>query len=242
MRQTLLIILIPLLLASCGGINQNTTGMPESTNIPIPTIGQDNNPSSAPIVTSNSIFTPTPDSSAKVLTDFPLAVGATWIYSADISYQASNDPSEMNTWTGVITDKIIDKQTLQDGQIVFIVQESMEPPPPTEVWRQPDLFTYTVLGNMVYKNDLKIFEWPIVDEMHWAAFTGLEYEVLVKQTGEVDTLSGIYNDCYNLVLATTPDTTTDTFCQGIGFVKHSYQHHGTRQIENLTLASFSPGE
>ncbi len=183
----------------------------------------------------------TPIPLSLVLSDFPLAVGTTWIYSAEISYQDPGDPAKFLTWTGTVTDRIINQQAIPDGNTIFKVQEDLDPAPPDAVWRHSGTFEYIVSGDGVYIRDWKVYQYPLADNIKWEASSGSGYEVVAQAEANGIT-PGRSGNCYTLITETNPDTTMDTFCQGIGFVKHLYTHHGTLQDEKFTLASFTIGQ
>ncbi len=178
-----------------------------------------------------------------IFADYPLALGATWIYSATIDYQKPNTFDQVISWRGLITDTIIDEYTTFGGNIVFTLQEDMNPPIELQgVHRQPATYAYVVSGDGIYKDGIKIYQWPLSDHVSWEAIPGLGYEMEVNFIGNIDTLYGELKGCYQFFLVTNPDSTVDTFCPGIGFVDHYYQHHGTVQIENFVLVDYRPGK
>jgi hypothetical protein len=180
--------------------------------------------------------------SSLIFTDFPLAVGAVWKYSANISYADPNDRTKLSTWTGFIIDKVVDKKTRSGGTIVFVVQEDIEPKPPQAVWRQSNTFEYIVSDNEVFKDNMKIYQWPLENNMQWKISSDFEYNVVVQAVEEVHTPYGNLEDCYTFLIRTLPDASVETFCPGIGFVMHSYSHHGESQDEKWILSSFTPGQ
>jgi hypothetical protein len=218
-------VLVMVVLSACVGTGPNaqvTTSTVEPSSTPLP--------SQTPVLAS------------PILADFPLAVGTIWEYSAEITYQDPNDYMKLLAWTGTVTDRVIDERVGSGGSIVFTVQEDLEPEPPEQVWRRSGTFEYTLSGDGVFKGSMKIYQVPLQSVQSWQAFEGTGYETLVQRVGEVVTPYGGLDDCYTFTLDTNPDTTMDTFCMGIGFVKHSYRHHGTPQNEEFELVSFTLGQ
>jgi len=230
MRRLIIPLLLLLLLSAC--IGRQPIPVPASLSTVTPTLAP------SPAAPSS----PSPVSLSQILVDFPLAVGATWEYSAEITYEDPNAPAKLLTWTGLVVDRVLEKRTEADGRIVFTVQEDMNPVPPEGVWRKPGTFEYTVSGDGVYKKTMKVYQYPLQDMLSWPAFGDPGYEVTVQVLGEVYTPYGTFDSCYRLILATNPDTTVDTFCAGMGFVEHSYSHHGTPQEEKFVLTAFTLGQ
>jgi hypothetical protein len=168
-------------------------------------------------------------------------MGAVWKYNAVISYADANDNTKLIQWTGIITDRVI-KKAETGGKTVYTVQKDMEPAPPGGVWRQPGPFEYTVSGNEIFKDSIKIYQYPLGDNQSWQASPDTIYKVTSQHVGEVDTPYGKLNNCYTLTYATNPDTTVETFCPGTGIVRHTYEHHGSSQSEKFELFSFTPGK
>jgi len=243
MRHFLLFLLVAVMLSACTGMSTAT-----ATLAPLQPVTQETTATVTPTKMPSPMPYLTPVPPSLILADFPLAIGATWVYSAKISYTDSNDYTKLLTWAGSITDKVIDKTITDDGKIIFTVQEDLRPIPPQNVWRQARMFMYTVKENGVFEGEMnvdriKVYQWPIENSSSWQAFTDYpEYETWVEHSPEIDTPYKNFNDCYTFTLITRPDTTQDTFCPGIGFVRHLYSHHGTTQDEDFELTSFTPGQ
>lgn len=233
-RWVVIFIFVAFTLSACVTSNPTTDVLPSSTAFQFPTGTQKS--------ASKVIPSETPSPNSQIFADFPLVKGTIWKYSAEISYQDPNDYSKLVTWTGLIIDKVIDKKITPDGKIIFIVQEDFEPLPPKDVWRQPRTFEYMVSGNSVFEGSMKIYQWPLEDNMKWKTFSDFEYEMIAQHVGEVNTPFRKLNNCFVFIIATNPDTSMETFCTGIGFVKHSYRHHGTPQNEKFVLSAFTLGQ
>ena len=177
-----------------------------------------------------------------ILADFPLAMGATWTYAAEITYQDPADPSKSAVWKGTVTDKVIDRKITPEGRIVFTVQEDLEPQPPDLVWRQSGTFEYSIAGDGVFEGNMKVYQWPLEDNLMWEAFSDYGYEMFAQRVGEVATPYGKLEGCYIFGIATNPDTSMKTFCPGIGFAAFYYRHHGTTQNEDFSLSAYTPGQ
>ena len=240
MRRFVFAVFVMVILSACSEANQNIQVLPSSTIVPSPTNTQIETPIITPSETQS--ISPTAVPSSLILAEFPLAMGTTWKYSAEISYQDPNDYLKLLTWVGTVTDKIIDKKVEPDGRIVFTVEEDLQPKPPEQVWRQSRTFEYTVSGDGVFQGSMKVYQYPLEDNPTWQAFSDFGYEVIAHHIGEVVTPYGKMDNCYTFLIATNPDTSIDTFCVGIGFVEHSYRHHGTPQDEEFVISSFTLGE
>lgn len=192
--------------------------------------------------TATPVPTPTSTPSPSILSEFPLALGATWKYSAEISYQSPITYTQVATWTGVITQKVIDQKTTSDGKLIFTLQENLEPTPPEGVWRRSRTLKYTVWGDGVFEGSLKIYQWPLSDGLSWKDNPDFGYDLRAEYVGDVDTPYGKLKGCYRWQIRTNPDTSLWTFCPGIGFAEYIYQHHGTRQIEHDALMFYAAGQ
>ena len=129
-----------------------------------------------------------------------------------------------------------------DRKMVYTLQEDLKPTPPLDVWRQSRTFEFHVSGDGIFDGNMKIYQWPLSDNLSWKAFTDFEYFMNVDYVGNFETPYSELTGCYVFFIATNPDTSFDTFCPGIGFVKHSYRHHGTPQNDDYTLISYKPGQ
>jgi len=240
MRHFVSLIFILIVLSACGEMNRTTLLSPTAS------LPSTQKPSVLPTIVSSETPALTPFStlvpSSLILAEFPLEIGTIWEYEAEISYQDPNDYVELLTWTGTVTDRVLDKRAEPDGKIVFTVQEDLEPTPPQSVWRQSRMFEYTISGDGIYDGGMKVFQYPLEDNQSWQVFAGFEYEMTTQYIGKVIIPYGELDNCYNFFVVTGPDTSIKTFCTGIGFVEYFYTHHGTPQDEKFVLSSFNPGE
>jgi hypothetical protein len=228
--------------SACIASRQHTEVM-TSTNVsqsPTPT------PKAEPTVISAEMPLPlpymTPVPPTIILAEFPLAVGASWNYSAEISYMDPNDKEKLTSWTGFVIDTITEKKEAVDGSLIFSMKEELVPKPPIDVWRQPSTFEYSVSGNGVLEYGSKIYQWPLSNRLRWKWDANFGYEKEAVYQEKVDTPYGQIKGCYVIFLFTNPDISIDTFCPKIGFVEHSYKHHGTPQNEHFVLVSYTPGK
>lgn len=174
--------------------------------------------------------------------EFPLAVGATWTYAAEIAYQDPNDANQLVTWTGKVIDTVVTEQTLPDG-ILYTLQETLDPAPPEGIWRQGRTFDYRVTETGVFESgQTLLIQWPLSDGLSWQIAPDIAYFRNVTYVESVQTPYGEFKGCYQISLTTNPDSSYYVFCAGIGFVEYSYQHHGTPQIEHFLLEAFTPGQ
>ena len=195
-------------------------------------------PTETPILPAS----PTSVPPALILADFPLSLGASWKYSAEITYQGPNDYTKDVTWSGFITDEVIDQKTTPGEKIVFTLKEDLEPTPPQDVWRQSRTYEYTVSGNGIFEGKMKIYQWPLSDRLIWKSIPDFGYDMNADYVGDVETPYGTLKGCYEFRIVTNPDTSIDTFCPRVGFVNHSYMHHGTPQIEHFVLVAYKSGQ
>jgi hypothetical protein len=232
------------LLSACIASGRDTGSLPASATVPAssPAISPGGTSTIAPTAVSTLTPYPTLVPPSLILADFPLSVGARWKYSEEISYQDPKDYNKLVSWSGFIMDKVVDKKTTPDGGIVFTLQEDLQPPSPDGVWRQSGTLEYTVSGDGVFKDDRKIYQWPLSDNMSWKAFSDFGYDTVASYSESVSTPYGELKGCYTFLTVTNPDTAFDTFCPKIGFVEHSYSHHGTPQVEHFMLVSYQPGQ
>ena len=246
MQRFFIFAVLVVLLSACIATSRNTGSVPASATIPAasPEISPGASSTIAPTATPTLLPSPssTPVPSSIILADFPLSVGATWKYSAEISFQDPNDHTKLVTWSGSITDKVVDRKITSDGGIVFTLQEDLKPNPTEGVWRKSGTYEYIVSSDGIVEDGWKIYQWPLSDDLTWTTFTGLIYKTFVKSIAIVNTPYGDLKGCYTFLLQTNPDTTIDTFCPKVGFVEHSYMHHGTPQNEHYVLVSYQPGQ
>jgi hypothetical protein len=186
--------------------------------------------------------TNTPTTQESLLADLPLGLNATWVYSAEIDYENPKDPNNSGKWTGTITDRVVAMEVNADGNLVFTLQEEMEPLPPQEVWNQPLSFKYILSGNVIYRDAVRVYQWPLSNGLTWKAFENVEYFWSAAAVETVVTPYGELHGCFVLTLVTNPDTSQDTFCPRVGFVEHTYMHHGTLQNEHFILVEFRAGK
>lgn len=232
---------ILVLLSACVAKNQSTLPAPTEANLPGIESAQQGTIAVSPTITFSPVLSLTPSTLLSIMADFPISPGTAWKYAAEISYPDPANPSQVATWSGFIMDKVTGQKTMPDGSLIFTIQQDLEPTPPQEVWRQSSTIEYTLTGDGVYDGRRKIYQWPLSDHSTWKAFADTEYLVNSDYLGDVETPYGKLTGCYGFLLATNPDTSIDTFCPGIGFVEHSYQHHGTPQFEHYVLVSYTPG-
>jgi hypothetical protein len=238
MWRLLTFIFLAVLLLACAAISHEATAVRTA-----PTAITQETASAITPLKKTALATASPSLPfEKILADFPLSPGAAWKYASEISYQDSNAPTRLETWSGFITEQVVDKKDLPYGKMVFTLRMTLEPPPPQAVWKQPGNFEYIVTGDGVFKGNLKIYQWPLSDNLSWKAFPDSDYLVNTRFIKNVETPYSKLKDCYSLLLITNPDTSIDTFCPGIGFVEYSYTHHGTSQIEHSILVSYTPGK
>jgi hypothetical protein len=242
MRRIIFSASVIIMLSACVGTNRDIQVLPSLTIVPSSTHAE----VATSIIKASETPLPSPSSTpvplSLILADFPLALGTTWVYSAEISYQDPNDYMKLLTWTGTITDKVVDKKVESDGKMIFTVQEDLEPKPPKDVWRQSRTFEYIIVGDGVFEGAMKVYQYPLKDNLTWRAFADFEYDMNAYYVGEVITPYGKLDNCYSLLIATNPDTSIEIFCAGVGFVEHSYRHHGTPQDEKFVLSSFTLGQ
>jgi hypothetical protein len=243
MQRKYLLPLIIVLLSACVYSGGKVKISPSNTNIISTSSKMFQSATPTLITPETSPFSPspTPVPPKLILSDYPLKINAIWKYSAEISYQDPNNEARIVTWSGYISDKVVDKKATLDGGMIFTLQEVLEPTPPREVWRTSSTKEYTIMGDGIFEGNIKIFQWPLSNKLTWKVSPNLDLYIVANYIGQINTSYGELNGCYSLIFATNPDTTIDTFCPSIGFVKHSYMHHGTVQIEDFDLLYYDPG-
>lgn len=189
---------------------------------------------------STATFTAVPTS--PVLLEFPLAVGASWKYAAEITSgdnAAIKDPSQLSKWSGFTTALVTGRRETSDGKIIFTIKQSDDPTVSNDYIFAPS-YEYSVYGDGVYKGENKILQFPLSDGLRWDWYEGYTYFASYQE--EVETPYGKYKGCYQIWLVTLSSTSSDTFCPNVGFVKHELEHNGTSHIEKYVLISFTPGQ
>lgn len=244
MGRWFVLVIIGVLLSACDGSGGNTTAPPVRETMPdvSTAISPETTSTIAPTLTPTFPPSPTPVPTSLILADFPLSVGATWKYAAEITYQP--DPQDYTrpvVWSGFITDKIIDRMDWSERGIAFTFEEDFKPTPP-DGSSQPTDFEYRVSGDGIFLDDMKIYQWPLSSKLSWMTSSIFGNIVNVKYVGAVNTPYGELKGCYTFLLQTSPYTTIDTFCPGTGFVERYYVYHGTFDEAHLVLVSYKPGQ
>src|SRR5664279_5048388 len=110
MQRFFILSIMVVLLCACAQSSSTSESFPISTRIitALPTIKIRSTSTITPTETSGLSASPTSLPPALILADFPLSLGASWKYSAEITYQDPHDYTKDVTWSGFITDKVID--------------------------------------------------------------------------------------------------------------------------------------
>jgi hypothetical protein len=179
-----------------------------------------------------------------ILSDFPLSVGAQWIYAVEATYLGSYSDTGTITygsWTGSLTETII-AETRRDGLQTYEVAIEVSPTPPEGVWSPPSPLPYQIVPDGVTRGGVKVYSWPLFDGASWPVEEGSEeYRWWVAAVDTVSTPFRTFSNCYTIGLITGPDTIYKAFCPGVGVVQYDYYHHPVPPAENWTLISFEPG-
>jgi hypothetical protein len=171
--------------------------------------------------------------SLPILQDYPLEVGATWVYSVTFVGGRLNEDGEFqeDRWSGFITETIVSGGEVADGLVFTATLQQ------SDHYRLDDR-VYKVTRDSVYRDGLEILRLPLQVEQEWFPF-GKELEELrgdaapgwytwrVYEQGDVETPAGSFDDCLSLGLMTQPDHAFVWFCRDVGFVRREYHHHGT---------------
>jgi len=180
-----------------------------------------------------------------ILSDFPLAVGAKWVYAIEVTYLESYSDTGTVTygyWNGTLSETIFGETTI-DGVQTYEVAIEVNPTPPERVWTPPEQLPYQISPDGVMRGGIKIYSWPLTDGASWPAFEEYDdYRWLVASLDTVSTPFRTFTDCYTLALITGPDTVYKAFCPGVGVVQYDYFHHPVPPAESWSLISFEPGD
>lgn len=179
---------------------------------------------------------------ASLLKAFPLAIGRTWVYSVTKIYAPiSNAVTTFVTNTGIITETI----TAMHQSIESIVFTSTLQAMPDSLNDSFDTVRrYEVKDGAVTLNKrITQLRWPLKTDQEWDAFgdtspgfRNVYYWRVVKEE-DVIVPAGHFENCFQLLLWTNPDHTTNWFCAGTGIVRIEYHHHGTVDHQYWELQS-----
>lgn len=223
MRRILFITFVMLMISACVDSNTNAETFPTQTL----------SPSS----------TPTPVPTSLILADFPLTIGTTWKYSAEISKQSPVEGAQLDKWSGIITIDVVQEIVQSDGKIVFTLHQELEPAPSKDIWRQPDNYEYILSGDGIFRDRAKIYQFPVSDNASWYLRSDFSYNRwYAKYLENVEVPYGKFEGCYVFFIDTNTDIAYETFCSGIGFVKHEYVHHSGLRHEKFVLVEYKPSQ
>ncbi len=243
--------LILILLAACTGPgpSQAPALPPSATFIPsaavtppvTQTMTQTMTPQSSPTRTPQPSAAPYPTSASlsSILAVFPIKIGTLWKYSVEIKYVDPISYTQTATWTGIITETVVDQAVQEDGSLIFTSKIETDSPLPEGVWNRVDTKEYVVSGESVYSGG-EILRWPVPESLSWPWAAGYTWDAHL-----IDDLETPYKKlagCYEIWLYTNSDTTVNTFCPGIGFARYLYHHHGSVQDEDWILIDFVAGK
>jgi hypothetical protein len=223
MRRILLFILVMIVISACVDSTKNVDIFPTQT--------------LSPDITS------TPVPSSLILADFPLAIGTIWKYSAEISTRSPVEGSQVKKWSGFITVEVVEKNINPDGKIIFTLHQKLEPAPSPEIWKEPDTYDYTISGDGIFRDRAKVYQFPVSNGASWHLRTDFSFNRwFANYIGNVEVPYGKLEGCYTFDIDTNTDAAFETFCPGIGFVKHDYVHHSGLRHENFLLISYKPSQ
>jgi hypothetical protein len=223
MRRILFITFVMLMISACMDSKTNTEAFPTQTLSP------------------SATSTPVP--SSLILADFPLAIGTTWKYSAEISNQNPAEGAQVVKWSGSITVEVVETNVNSDGDIFFTLHQELEPRPSQAIWRKPDTYYYTLSGDGVFQDRAKIYQFPVSDNASWYLRSDFSFNRwYAKYIGNVEVPYGKFEGCYVFDIDTNTDAALETFCSGVGFVKHEYVHHSGLRHEKFVLISYKPSQ
>jgi hypothetical protein len=252
MRRFVYTIFVMVALSACKEVNQNIKKSPSSTAFSPPTSTQMATSTISPSETPLSVPSLTPVPPSLILADFPLKVGATWKYSAEISFPDPEKSGETVKWTGVSVRKVVNMKISAEGKISFDLQEYLEPKPPPEYAMYLPLqrpYDYTIAEDGIYEfyGSMfrgKIFQYPLYDGLSWIRWTDWDISTNVMQIeGEVITPYQKLNHCYRITTQASNYIMEDVFCQKVGFVIHRYKSIALPQDNSdLELVSYESGQ
>ena len=231
-------LMVALLTSACGPVPAIRTVAPTLT----PT---------GPLPVQQPVMTPTLPRPT-ILDVFPLAVGTTWVYSVTLDTILKDQAIH---WTGVVTETITEASQQGNG---WIFRAETQGHPLQEEQPSERVQYYVALGNRLYrllsgalsisvieKNGQEyewnqILTWPLEVGQQWGTPEFLArgdgwYVWRAEARETIETLAGVFADCYHLALWTNPDHIWAWFCPGVGLVRREYHHHGSPHDEVWVL-------
>jgi hypothetical protein len=179
-------------------------------------------------------------------TDFPLALGNTWVFQAT-RYEGV-PITEIITTTLVITETVVEVKSTSSYFIAQIHrEESAEMPvgnvPPS--WQGVPLrpatsseYWLVVSGNRVYRQERNLDPSTLYDtaelELVFPLQVGEKWNLfdggILRKVVKVDTVAvpaGRFNNCFLFEDAWASDTAQTWFCPNVGIIEEKMDHHGT---------------
>lgn len=206
------------------------------------------------------------------LTEFPLTIGTTWVYSYTPYDPLPSDPTQTMTATYIMTETVINLRSMPPYWAAQVerVQEVISQPAGwgQVISNQPERFWYVISGTLIFE------QWEEPNSMNFPDFSSLAYnlplrvdkqwcpirldlsnwdnprEIYCEANGmrtvvdqmAYETPAGTFDNCYEITEAFTSGGVTRWFCEGIGVVAASYDHGGTRFGFRQVLIDYSVGE
>lgn len=187
--------------------------------------------------------TPEPVDYSTVLKNFPLKIGATWVYSVTVAYyQATEAGAKQVRRSGLVTQTVASSWQAASGlHIAFGYQQN---PPDTLLEGQVDE-EYVVNGNSIFVHGRETFQFPLQVGQQWNPFKETYSDAApgwylwrVTAKEPVKLPNGSSEDCYQLEIQTQPDRMFRTFCPAVGVVKETYMHGGLGPVIEWELQRY----
>lgn len=162
----------------------------------------------------------------------PVEPGTKWIYEGKrIWYDSKLDPGLVGTAQETTGQKIVEIKSIKkegDNLRVFISVSYKNNPDDFDKFKES--FVLSESGYAFDGTNLSYF--PLVKGQRLSPsdsdFERTDnYYVSYVYSVSVKNVLGKQARCYDIVYDTLPDESLDTFCEGIGYIRNSYKHHGT---------------
>ncbi|OGN13825.1 MAG: hypothetical protein A3J47_03790 [Candidatus Yanofskybacteria bacterium RIFCSPHIGHO2_02_FULL_43_22] len=161
---------------------------------------------------------------SRYLQVMPIQPGTWWVYEGKRIFVEVNDTKAQETIAQKITE-ISDIKKEGNNLRVFTKTSYKNDPDFNEV---EDSFLISESGYAFDESNLAYF--PLVKGQRLTADyperTDGYYDYYVTDVS-VKNILGQQRKCYDISYYALPDESLETFCEGVGYVRDSYEHHGT---------------
>lgn len=157
----------------------------------------------------------------------PVKPGTKWVYEGKrIVYSSEQNKAVETNGQKIVEVKGVKKEG--DNLRVLISVSYLNNPVDFDKYRE----SFVLSQSGFAFDDTNIAYFPLVKGQHLSPSdsdferTDNYYVSYVYSVG-VKNVFGQPHRCYDIVYDTLPDESLDTFCEGIGYIRNSYEHHGT---------------